>query len=399
MTDSHPEAPTAGSPSPDRGERVRTAAVVLIAITLTFAGLYFGREVFIPFFMALVFTALLRPVVRALEKVRVPTGLAATLVVLGMIAALVGAGIAVAAPVQSWSRQAPESMKKAQDKLRGLIHTVSHAASALGGGSQGQSPQGQTAQGQPPRGQAAQGQTAQSRPAAGADQPQGPARQQDSGGGQSLPGSGMAVRAFGITTSLLTGLLEVLLLTWFLLASGDMFVRKLVNVMPHISEKKRALSVVHETESVVSRYLVVTLLINLAQGAAVGLAMWGLGMPSPVLWGMLTVLLEFIPYLGGMTMVLLLTLMGLAQFDTVGRALMAPGAYLLITTLQNNLVSPFAYGSRLKLNPVAVMLGVMVWYALWGVPGAFLAVPIVATAKVMADRVPGLLALGEFLGE
>jgi predicted PurR-regulated permease PerM len=209
----------------------------------------------------------------------------------------------------------------------------------------------------------------------------------------------VAVRAFGITTSLLTGLLEVLLLTWFLLASGDMFVRKLVNVMPHITEKKRALSVVHETESVVSRYLVVTLLINLAQGAAVGVAMWLLGMPSPVLWGMLTVLLEFIPYLGGMTMVLLLTLMGLAQFDAVGRALLAPGAYLLITTLQNNLVSPFAYGSRLKLNPVAVMLGVMVWYALWGVPGAFLAVPIVATAKVMADRVPGLLALGEFLGE
>jgi predicted PurR-regulated permease PerM len=127
--------------------------------------------------------------------------------------------------------------------------------------------------------------------------------------------------------------------------------------------------------------------------------MWLLGMPSPVLWGMLTVLLEFIPYLGGMTMVLLLTLMGLATFDTLGRALLAPGAYLLITTLQNNLVSPFAYGSRLKLNPVAVMLGVMVWYGLWGVPGAFLAVPIVATAKVMADRIPGLHALGEFLGE
>jgi predicted PurR-regulated permease PerM len=413
LTDTQPQAGEAAAPDPHRGERVRTAAVVLIAVAVTFAGLYIGREVFIPLGLALVFTALLRPVVRALEKVRVPTGLAATVVVLGMIAALVGVGIAVSAPVQSWSRQVPASMKKAQEKLRGLIHSIDPSA-VMGGGAQGQPAHGQSTNSPPaaqqtpathPAPAAASGSAQQ--PATASAQPSGTSGETSqekggSGGGQGLPSStvsGVAARAFGITTSLLTGLLEVLLLTWFLLASGDMFVRKLVNVMPHVTEKKRAVSVVHETEQVVSRYLVVTLLINLGQGAAVGLAMWGLGMPSPVLWGMMTVLLEFIPYLGGLTMVLLLSLIGLASFDTAGRALLAPGAYLLITTLQNNLVSPFAYGSRLKLNPVAVMLGVMVWYALWGVPGAFLAVPIVATAKVMADRVPGLHALGEFLGE
>ena len=92
-------------------------------------------------------------------------------------------------------------------------------------------------------------------------------------------------------------------------------------------------------------------------------------------------------------------LVGLATLDSVGLALVTPGAYLAVSTIQNNLASPFLYGNRLKLNPVAVLVGVMVWYALWGVPGAFLAVPIVATTKVMADRIPGLGALGEFLGE
>jgi predicted PurR-regulated permease PerM len=114
---------------------------------------------------------------------------------------------------------------------------------------------------------------------------------------------------------------------------------------------------------------------------------------------MMTVLLEFVPYLGGAFMVLVLSLVGLATFDAVGHALLAPGAYLLITTLQNNLVSPILYGRRLKLNPVAVLASVMVWWFLWGVPGAFLAVPIIATAKVLADRVEGLHAIGEFLGD
>ncbi|HYH78287.1 MAG TPA: AI-2E family transporter [Longimicrobium sp.] len=395
MTDSQPEVIAPAPTTPQRGERVRTVAVVLIAVTLTFAGLYFARGVFIPIGMALVFTALLRPVVRALEKLRVPTGVAATIVMLGMLAALAGAAIAVATPVQGWMRQAPQSIKKAQEKLRDLVPAIGGASGVMGGATKEAKGSDQPASGQAAPGQAASSGSAP--PAGGAQQ-----EQSSSGEGKEQPSFGVsnvAARAFGVTTGLLTSLLEVLLLTWFLLASGTMFIRKLVHVLPHISEKKRAVEVVHESESVVSRYLVVSLLINIGQGIAVGLAMWGLGMPSPVLWGILAALLEFIPYLGGMIMVLLLTLMGLGSFDETARALMAPGAYLLITTVQNNLVSPFAYGSRLKLNPVAVLVAVMVWYALWGVAGAFLAVPIVATIKVLADRIPSLHAIGEFLGE
>jgi predicted PurR-regulated permease PerM len=351
-----------------RGESVRTAATVVIAVVAVAFALYFGREVFIPFVLALVFMALLRPVVRALEKLRVPTALAALLVVLGSLALLVGAGFAVAAPVQHWATQAPQSLKKAQERVGKLVHSVGSVTQAVGSGSGG-----------------GQGASAQSG-GSGSDTP-----------GPAMPG--VATKVFGMTAGLLSGLLEVVLLVWFLLASGDLFMRKLVDVLPVMREKKRAVEVVRETEAVVSRYLVVSLLINIGQGAAVGVAMWLVGMPSPVMWAMMTVLLEFIPYLGGAFLVLLLTVVGLATFDSVGHALMAPGAYLLITTLQNNLVSPILYGRRLKLNPVAVLVGVMVWWFLWGVPGAFLAVPIIAAAKVLADRVHGLHALGEFLGE
>src|SRR5204863_2086640 len=112
-----------------------------------------------------------------------------------------------------------------------------------------------------------------------------------------------------------------------------------------------------------------------------------------------TFVLEFIPYLGAALIIIMFTLAALAAFDNIVHILAAPGAYLLITTIQNNIISPFAYGNKLKLNPVAVLIGVMIWWFLWGIPGAFLAVPIIATIKIIADRTQGLNALGEFLGE
>jgi predicted PurR-regulated permease PerM len=104
-----------------------------------------------------------------------------------------------------------------------------------------------------------------------------------------------------------------------------------------------------------------------------------------------------VPYLGAAFMLFILSVVGLATFQSLGHAALAPLAYLLITTLQNNLISPIAYGRHLRLNPVAVLVGVMFWWFLWGIPGAFLAVPLVATAKILGDHVRGLSAMGEFL--
>ncbi len=152
-------------------------------------------------------------------------------------------------------------------------------------------------------------------------------------------------------------------------------------------------------QDVVRRYLLVTAIINLGQGILIALIFWWLKMPSPILWGVFTFVLEFIPYLGAALMILMISLVAFATFNGVGEVMAAPTAYLIITTLQNNVVSPIAYGNKLKLNPVAVLIGVMIWWFLWGIPGAFLAVPIIATIKIIADRTQGLNALGEFLGE
>lgn len=106
---------------------------------------------------------------------------------------------------------------------------------------------------------------------------------------------------------------------------------------------------------------------------------------------------EFIPYAGGLVMVSLLAMTGLASGQGVGHALLAPALHLTITTVQNNVVSPVVYGKGLKLNPAAILIAVMLWFFLWGVPGVFLAVPLLAAIKLLCDHIDGLSGLGKFL--
>jgi hypothetical protein len=108
---------------------------------------------------------------------------------------------------------------------------------------------------------------------------------------------------------------------------------------------------------------------------------------------------EFIPYVGALTLVVILALAGLVTFDHVGHALLVPGAYLVVTLLQANVVTPMVLGRRLALNPVAIFIGLAFWLWIWGLPGAFIAVPLLATLKICCDHIEMLAPVGEFLGE
>lgn len=360
-----------------------TARTVIAAVAVIFL-LYAGREFFIPIAVAALFSILLRPVVRWLERHSLRPALGATAVMIVALAALGAAGFGLSLPMQSWAAKAPETVAAAQKKLAGLrepMQQLTRTATQLENAGQAPDP-GPGASGGP----GSQGQGS-ARTAAAQEPP-----------AQGLQAPTLIARALGTTTSVLADTVTIVLLLWLLLASGDLFYEKLLKLLPATGDKRVASKVVNETESAVAGYLVATALINLGQAAAVSVALWLLGMPNPMLWGVLTFGLEFIPYLGGAIMVGLLTIVAFTTFDSLGRILAAPGAYLAITTLQNNLVSPVVYGQRLRLNPVAVFIGVLLWWSLWGVPGAFLAVPIIATVKVLGDHLPRLRAVGEFLG-
>lgn len=340
-------------------------APVIIAVILSIFALHLGREFFIPIAMALMFHALLRRPVRALEAMRVPAPLGAFLVLLATLGALGVAAWAVAPGVRSWIRKAPQSIANAQERLRefrGPVERIAQAAS------------GDTA------GSAAAGRRPQPAPAA-SSQPT------------------IMSQALGRTTLIVGGFVEVVLLLYLLLGSGDLFFNKLMRVIPQREDKRAAIEILHFAESVVARYLVLMVFIAIGQGAAVGLALWAIGFPDPLIWALLTAVLEMIPYLGAAAMVVLLSLTGLTVYPTVGQALLPPLLYLGVSAIQNNVITPMVFGKRLKLNAVAVLIGVVFWWLVWGIPGAFLAIPILAMGKALADEIPKLKPLSEFLSD
>jgi len=337
-----------------------------------------------PIALAVILSVLFRPAVRWMERIRLPTAVASAVVVLGIIAALVAAGFALAGPLRGWVIQAPQSLAAAEQRLarvRKPVQKIAEATNHLTQAGTGSSPS---------TGPTTAPTTTPSDGGGGAEPASAP---------QPAQSASVAVRFLGSTSRILGEIAEVLLLLYLILASSSAFREKLVRSLPGGDDKRIAREVVHQSESIVARYMIVTAMINLGQAVVVAVVMWWIGMPTPLLWGVFTFVLEFVPYLGGALLIILLTMTALAMFDSVGKILLPGAAYLLITTLQNNLVSPVAYGNRLKLNPVAVFIGVLFWWFVWGVLGAFLAVPILAIAKITTKRIERLRAIAEFLGD
>lgn len=371
-----PAAP--GKPVPDIARtgqallaaRTRSASTTALAVLAVLYTLYFARDFLIPIVFALVLTFLLAPVVRAMARVRIPPPLGAAILVLGLVGALGVATWGLAGPAQRWIADAPQDLKRVEGKLRRIFRPVTavqetaervqQAAGAIGGGGTDATPRQQVV--------------------------------------VVREGKTLASRLFGTTERLVTGMLEVIILLYFLLAGGDLFLQKLIKVLPRDEQRTKAVSVARSVEGAVSGYLVTQLFLNIGEGIVVGIGLWAIGMPSAPLWGTMVALLEFIPYLGGGTIIIVLALAGLTTFDRIPQALLVPGVFIAVNLLWGQIFTPLAQGKRLLLNPTAIFVGLAFFWFLWGIPGAFLAVPILASFKILCDNIAPMAAVGEFLG-
>ena len=364
-----------GAPRPDLGEtseavespRTRSWGVTTLTVLALMYTLYFARSFLMPIVVALLLSFLFSPAVRALSRFKIRPPLGAALVILGLLGVLGFFGYELAGPVQKWAASAPATFATAQGKFRELLRPlerasrtaerVQDAAGAVGGGT------------------------------SGGDAQEVVVRQPS-----------LIARVFGTTSRFVTAMLEVLILLYFLLAAGDLFLQKLVKVLPTLRDKRKAVEIARRIEGSISTYLLTVAVITIAEGAVVALVMWALGMPSPLLWGVLVAVAEFIPYLGAFAVTVILTVAAITVYDTLGEALLVPAAFLVINIIQANIVSPVFMGHKLALNPVALLVGLTFWFWIWGIPGAFIAVPLLAAFKIFCDHIESLAALGEFLG-
>jgi predicted PurR-regulated permease PerM len=167
--------------------------------------------------------------------------------------------------------------------------------------------------------------------------------------------------------------------------------------MPTLSDRKRAVSIAHEIESHISRYLLTVTLINTCLGLAVGTTVGLLGLRNPVMWGVVVAVLNFVPYLGALTGIICMTIGATLSFDSLSYALVFPAVYLLFSTLEGNFVTPWVMGRSLTLNPVIILLSLTFWGWMWGIAGVILAVPILAAFKIFCAHVKPMEPLAEFL--
>ena len=187
------------------------------------------------------------------------------------------------------------------------------------------------------------------------------------------------------------------MLLYFILARGRLTFERFISslTVPEQSESwKKLFFHIHDE---IARYLVTITLINAGLGIATTLILALLGMPNPVLWGVLATILNFIPYLGGLTMTMILGIVSLISFNTLGRILLSPLIFLLLTGLEGQFVTPMLLGRRLSLNPLVLMISLLFWGWIWGIPGMLLAVPIHASLKIISKNIPSMNSIREIL--
>jgi predicted PurR-regulated permease PerM len=362
---SRPGDSAAGEPEVARIEPPRDARAVLLAgifVLMLFAALNVAGEIVVPVVFAILLKLLLQPGVRLLGRLRIPQALAA----LAMIALLFGsvgtAGYLLAGPATAWVERAPQSLPRLEQQLRMFRRPIQQIQQATR-----QVEKMTETPGEPAKAVAVQGPS-------------------------------LAAYLFSGTRSLLTGFGITVLMLFFLLASGEVFMRRLVEILPSFGDKKQAVELSREIESNISAYLVTVTVMNALVGVATGISMWAIGLPDPVLWGALAFVLNYVLILGPLTGVCVFFVSGLLTFDTLWQALLPPGAYLLIHMIEGEYITPMLLARRFTLNPVLVIGSLIFWDWMWGIPGALLSVPMLAVFKIVCDRVRPLAAIGHFLG-
>jgi len=339
--------------------------LLLAVLTL----LYLARDLVLPIVAALILSLVFLPLVRGMKKIFIPVPLGAGLVVLGLLAGLVGGIYNLADPASEWLDKAPQSLREIDSKLRrvtGSVHNVATATAQVQDITEKLTNGGETKK-----------------------KPREVIVKEPTIAGAFFYGA----KDFTVST------ISTLVLLYFLLASGDLFLRKTIAVTPRFSDKKRAVDIAEQVEAAVSRYLFTVAFINVCLGCAVTLAMYLLGVPNPVLWGVMVCTLNFIPYIGDIISFSVLTVVGLLTFDQLWQSLLVPGVFYLLTAIEGYLITPIIVSRRLSLNPVVIILSVLFWGWMWGVAGALLAVPILVALKTVCDRVDSLHVFGEYLGE
>jgi predicted PurR-regulated permease PerM len=352
--ETEPEAPYDPADAVRRILHVTTGILVLLSL-YTF---YISAPVLIPLTIAVLIATLLAPAMGVFDSLKMPRPLSAAILMAAVLIGLAAGAYALSGPAGEWLQRLPQSGAKIDVMLRSFKEPFAQMQQA----------------------------TEEIASTARANRPQ---RVQ-------VATPSLTERLLGGGAQFAAGTSVVFVLVYFLLSAGDSFLRKLVSVIPTFRDKKRTVEIIRNIESDISFYLVMMLATNAGLGLGVAAITAVLGIPDPPLWGALTLFLSFAPYIGELALAIILFVISMMTFDTLGNALIAPVAYVVLMS-SVHLVVPFIVRRRLLLNPVAIFVAIIFLGWIWGVPGALLAVPLLASFKTICERVDHLNPIAAFL--
>ena len=331
-----------------------------IFLLLLLGAFYAAAEIVLPIVLALVLMLVLQPAMRLLERWHLPRGLAALALIVMLFGASVGLGTALSGPAANWAEKLSEGIPKLQERLSFLSKPVAVFQKFV----------------------------SQAEGLAGAEAKAVPVK---------VEGSGLSDRLIVGTRYIVAGSLETVLVLFFLLISGDTFLRRLVEVLPRFKNKRQAVDISNQIERDISAYLFTITLMNGAVGVATGTAVALAGLGDPLLWGIVAFLLNFVPILGPMIGVVVFLMAGLLTIDTLWLAFVPAALYLAIHLVEGETITPMLLARRFTINPVLVIISLVFWYWMWGVPGAILATPMLAVTKIICDRIQSLMPFGHLI--
>jgi len=317
---------------------------------------YFAADIVLPILLAFLLNLLFQPGMRLLAKLRFPRPLAALLLIIATFASIVGIATALAGPAASWAQKLPGGITRLEERLQFLNEPIRTLQNFL--------------------------------------------HQLDTAGqSAAIVGAGptLSETLFKGTQHFAGGFFETFLILFFLLISGDTFLRRTVEIVPTFKNKRRVVELSQQVEENISAYLVTITLMNSAVGLATGFAMWACGLGDPILWGCVAFFLNYVQILGPFTGVVLFFFAGQLTIGNAWQACLPAAAYFLIHAIEGEAITPMLLARRFTLNPVLVIISLIFWFWMWGVLGAVLAVPMLAITKIICDGLKPLNPIGHFL--
>jgi len=333
--------------------RASVAAVVLATIAVG-AVLWLAQGLILPVLLSMFFALIGNPIIRVLQRVWIPRFVAALLVLAGGLLLAGALGNQLIEPAGEWVRQAPKELKELAPKLRAMTKPVQEANRAA---------------------------ESFARAAGGESKPVEVVRTEVN----------EPYKVLTTTPRLIASVLAVVLLTFFFMVYGENLQRNAIALLHGRQQKKLTVGILQSIEDELSRYVLTISLINAVVGLvfAMSLSLLGLPLPEALLWGTMAALLNFAPYVGPLIGIAVMLLIGMTAFDGL-KALAPAGVYLLLHTLEGQLVTPIVLGRRMRVSPLVLILALMVFGALWGIVGLLLAVPLLVCVKLVLERTEGM---------